>query len=132
GFSAEAAEAVCDRSTYPEPSTFCVLQSLRDKSLLRTEGDVDGARRLCLFLSIRAYAEEKLPTIAAGMNAAERHADFWARWADDKVLDALKACGSKALGAIAAERENLLAAVDRSLARNTQAALDRAARLLLA
>ena len=117
GFTLEAAEAVL--ALPPDaPDVLDVLQSLRSKSLLRvleTEGP-RGELRLGQYESIRQYAAQKLPEVGGAEALAERHADWYLGLARGLRGRVRGPGGTEALGRLALERENLLAACDNALA----------------
>ncbi len=93
GFTVEAAEAVLgDRDAYD------LLQSLRDKSLVRSEAH-GGSRRFSMFESIRDFAERRLRASGEAKAVWTRHAAHFAAAAVD----------------VGDERANLLIAAERSL-----------------
>jgi predicted ATPase/class 3 adenylate cyclase len=116
GFTLEAAEAVL--ALPPDaPDVLDVLQSLRSKSLLRvleTEGP-RGELRLGQYESIRQYAATKLPEVGGAEALVERHADWYLALARGLHEQVRGPGGTEALGQLALERENLLAACDNAL-----------------
>ncbi|MCU0671396.1 MAG: hypothetical protein MUE69_01255 [Myxococcota bacterium] len=105
GFDVDTAEAVV-RLDPPAPPLLDVLQELRDRSLLQADGSrLDLLRTFAVF--VRARGDEAL------VRAAEtRHAEHFARLFET-AWD-----GAAMLDARLAERENLLAALDRLRARH--------------
>lgn len=109
GFSTEAAEAVIDlHADAGAPPVLDVLQSLRDKSMLRAFAPkhAPGETRLELYRAVRDLAARRLdPQEARGLQ--ERHADWFVgcgeRWAEGREDGA----------AAQLDRENLLAIVER-------------------
>jgi len=108
GFTMEAAEAVLDLSVAGDgepPWTVDVVESLRNKSVLRVERGGAGGQRLSMYLTIRAYAEEKL---AGGAGAAQaRHAGYYADMGRSSAR-------RQDLESLAPELDNLLAAAERA------------------
>jgi predicted ATPase len=136
GFSLEAAEAVVSLDGTP---VLDVLQSLRERSLLTvSEPSASGPRvpgevRLQLGQSVRAFIEPSLG--AAAREAAEdRHATYYVRHAEEQAAGALARDGWRARARIVAERDNLLAVVERILGRPnvSSRSADRALRALVA
>jgi predicted ATPase len=135
GFTLEAAESVLDLaacSGLPQP--VAVVQSLVDKSLLRTwmsgqgGGEPQPNVRLGMFVSLQEYARGKLAeegAIPGGCSGAtsvraaeERHGRWYGRYGTDAALTALDAHGAvERRLALGAESENLLAAARRAAAR---------------
>lgn len=115
GFGAEAATEVLFAGE--EHETLSVLQSLREKSLLRkyaAESD-NAPPRFSLYESVRAFADEKLGDGAERREVEQRHRDYFLQstesWADDVVGPA----GVEALARLSAETDNLLAIHERAL-----------------
>lgn len=112
GFTLEAAEEVVDLDQHADaPWVLDVLESLRDKSLLRTwrpEG-LGGEIRFGMYESIREYAREKRAKAGEGADLALRHA----RWAVQRgeELEWLigGVGGGRAQAELALEIDNLLA-----------------------
>lgn len=88
GGTLEAIEAVGGGQAMPSPLD--VLATLLDKSLIRQQEDAEGAVRIDMLETIRAYAREKL--IEAGEEAAvqEEHARYYLAWAE-RAHDDLRA-----------------------------------------
>ena len=109
-FSADAAEAVIVLDD-AEASPALRIAALRDKSLLHTTSE----GRLALYLSIRDYAAHALDSESA-TKMGLLHARYFATRARDfnrsRTLQGAEPDGS-ARGALALEKENLLAALER-------------------
>ena len=108
-FALDAAETVVTlepcTSDSPTPEVLDVLLSLRDKSLLWSRATEVGTR-VALYETIRDFACAMTPE-SARQSAARRHARYYARWVGgDGVQDE---------GAIAAERQNLVVAIEYAL-----------------
>lgn len=134
GFTIEAAEAVVQTGAGTASDALDVLQSLRERSLLSvTEPSEIGELRLGLGQSVRAFVEASL---AEPMREAaeERHARHYVQRAEAWAKDASQIGGWRARAAIAAERDNLLAVVERILGRSnvSSRSADRALRALVA
>ena len=109
GFTLDAAEAVLDLSAWTDaPSIVDAVQTLVDKSLLRTWVPVDQARHALeepyfgMYLTIHEYAAEKLATSGAdGQRAAqERHGRYFARFgSEEHLLDASTGMAAARAGA---------------------------------
>lgn len=132
-FTLEAAESVVDLAAWPAaPPVVDVVQSLLDRSLLRTlspfSGAVPDVEGPCfgLLISIREYAAERLASDDFGAGAAEaarhRHGLTYARWGTDDALDGVDRHGGQArLRALALDLENLIAACQHALRRRDAA-----------
>lgn len=79
GFTVEAAERVIDLAFVPDaPWVVDVLQSLREKSLLRATEVAGGDLRFGMYESIREYAAGRLDETKGERHAVEvRHAEFY-------------------------------------------------------
>lgn len=120
GFTLEAAEAVVDLSGLEAaPEVIDALQSLRNKSMLKvTPGAEDGRSRFGMYESLRQFAAQKL----AGHTGAEavegRHTEYFLS-AGEQWAQAVERSGQRdALESLAAEKENLISAFNRSLTKN--------------
>jgi len=112
-FEAASFEHVC-AGLFSAPA-FEVLQSLREKSLLRALPDAPqkGALRLGIYESIRAYAAEKLSESSLRDELVARHAQHFAEQGARRALATPTAEGHAALRWLALESDNLRAAYDR-------------------
>lgn len=139
GFTIEAGEAVL--ALPAGAPVLDVLQSLRERSLLAaSEPAHDGAGppatpelRLHLGQSVRAFVEPTL-TEAERDAVEDRHARFFVERAEGWAQQTSARDGWTARARIAAERENLLAVVERILGRPnvSSRSADRALRALVA
>lgn len=109
GFPAEAALAVLAPGA-DDGDALGVLQSLRDKSLVRRDADGHGTRpaRFRLFEAVRELADGKLDDQARAQTRA-RHAAFFLDAAQQWCAQTRGEGGAEAIAALAAERDNLLA-----------------------
>jgi len=115
GFSPSAAETVVRVPLETHASTLDVLQSLRDKSLLRAH-DGAGEARLGTYESIRAYAAEQLAP-AARKEAERRHARHYVAYARALLEDSpVRRDVPRRRKRLLLELENLAAIPDRLLA----------------
>jgi predicted ATPase len=144
GFSLESAEAALALEDFEDPPwPEDVIQALVDKSLLRT-WEVSGLGERAdieepwfgMFVSIREYAADKLRAPGAfpgsGPDAEraawERHGEHFAALGDDEALDALEGPGGWAAQLrLRQERDNLVAAAERAIARGAPSVAARAA-----
>ncbi|HVO29892.1 MAG TPA: protein kinase, partial [bacterium] len=118
GFSLETAEEVIDLSAHSGVWTLDVLQSLRDKSLLRTveAAEIPGEVRFALYANIREYAAAQLAGTPGEKPAVERHAEHFARTGLALADGADTHGGLERRRRLALELENVIAALDRSIA----------------
>ena len=126
GFTLDAAEAVLDRSPWPDALPIVdAVQVLVDKSLLRTWVPVDQTRHeleepyFGMYLTIHEYAAEKLAASGADrQRAAEaRHGAHFARFGSEARVQALYRHGGGARRrALTLELGNLVAACQRAVA----------------
>ncbi len=134
GFTMAAAEAVLAFAGPGAPWAMDVVQSLVDKSLLRSWTPGSSARRMAIeepyfgmYMSIQEYAREKLRTEGAiegasgagAERAAEsRHGAYFARFGSEQALESLDQHGGVARRrALGLELENLLSAAGRAHSR---------------
>ncbi len=107
GFAIDAAEAVLT-SPAGGRAVIDVVSRLRDKSLLLGREDANGEVRLDMYLSLRAFAAQKLDeTPDARPEAEARHATHYATFAAELAR------GEEGRARLLAERENLLAVIER-------------------
>ena len=132
-FSIDAVDAIFDLSPWTEaPWALDVLQSLVDKSVVRSVASVDGERRFALLESIAEFAAARLAEpggirrpdggTASGpqsvAQAAERHAAFFSAWGHDGVLaPTTGGLPDRQFLRLRAELGNLTAAVERAIHR---------------
>jgi len=131
GFTVGAAEAVLDLDHWPNaPWPMDVVHLLVDHSLLVVRQEESG-RRLWMYESIRAYAEQKMASAEAlvgpeeapltGPEAVEalerRHGVHYAGYGTEEVLAALEQHGGvERRKQLVAEVDNLLVAIERGIA----------------
>ncbi len=122
GWTLEAAEAVVDVSAWDDaPWTVDIIQSLRDKSLVRVlPASSDGHdMRFGLYESIREYAARKLEAPEA---VETRHGKFYAKYGEEDAIETLHGRrGVEARRELGLELENLVAAARRASARGDAA-----------
>ncbi|MCB9764106.1 MAG: tetratricopeptide repeat protein [Alphaproteobacteria bacterium] len=116
GFTLEAAEAVLDLAAWPQaPWPEDVVTALLDKSLLRRE---EQAGRVGFYVSVHAYAAERLAEGGHQRAAEERHGAWFARFGEPEAMLALETRGGdERLSTLGAELENVVAATRRAVAR---------------
>jgi predicted ATPase/class 3 adenylate cyclase/Tfp pilus assembly protein PilF len=126
GFTLEAAESTLELSPWPQsPSAMDVVQSLLDKSLLRTWVPAEQSRYdidepyFGMYFSIHEYAAMKLASSTRDMRLTEeRHGCYFARFGTTEALDGLKRHGgTRKRRALALELDNLVAACRRAVRR---------------
>jgi len=127
GFTLEAAEAVLDLAAWPDaPPTMDIVQSLVDKSLVRTWiAASDGRFGLAepyfgMYLSIHDYASERLSADGGEPRdrAQVRHGCFFAGFGTEAAIDSLLLHGgTRRRRLLALELDNLVAACRRALRR---------------
>jgi len=137
GFSLEAAEAIVSLSDVSEtPGVFDVVQSLRDKSLVRAyqAPEFQTELRLGLYKSIQEFSEERLPELPGAATCYGRHAEFYVgvctSLAESSSIDG----GMQSTRRLQVELENLVVVFHREMATEplTTAAITTALRALLA
>lgn len=114
GFTLSAAEAVIG------PDALERIEDLRDRSLVRSPEE----GRFMLYESIREFARDKLAQTGDAGAAEAAHAAFYASFGR-REAEAFARRGAP-IDALAAERDNLLAVLDRALAREDDEAATRA------
>ncbi|MBI2923970.1 MAG: tetratricopeptide repeat protein [Planctomycetes bacterium] len=114
GFFLDAAEAVIDLSAFPDaPLAMDAVQSLRDKSLLRT-ADTPFGTRISMFQPVREMGERLLLERAdpAALRALrERHARHFVAEAESLRQRIFGPGAREVLERLATEEENLLAVI---------------------
>jgi predicted ATPase len=128
GCSRDSAETVCAGEPIGGSGVFRLLARLVDQSLVVTERDGPDTRYR-LLETIREYGEERLGELGEAEAVRHRHADHYAALAEMLYEDARGAQQPEALHHLAAENENLLAAMAHAIDR---ADIDLALRLLTA
>ena len=111
GATIDAVEAVCD-------ADLDVLASLLDKSLVRKTGE-----RVWMLETIREFASERLAADPAVDEFTDRHAAYYLSLAESWDREVRGPGQAAALERFAADRENLRAAVERTLSRNSPMAI---------
>jgi len=106
-FDARAFDAVCPALSEP---ALDVLQSLREKSLLRAMPD---ASRFGVYESIRAYADEKLSELAERKAVHLRHARYFAEHGLSEAEATATELGPEAWRFLTLEADNLRTAYER-------------------
>lgn len=120
GFTPAAAMRVLDPGE-DAPPTLDVIQSLRNKSLLRSYQTSRGEVRLSLYESVREFAAEKLAKLGEAPAIEQRHQEFFL-----DVAARLGDRGVKSLRLLIAELDNLMAIAERALTRSNPGAADAA------
>ena len=110
-YSLEAAELVCFSSEESDGEILEALESLIDKSLLRTEEEIGGEPRFSMLETIREYAAEQL--VASGKDEAvrARHAAFFTQLGLQAELGLFSSEEGTWRSRLAADHGNLRAAL---------------------
>lgn len=112
GFGLEQAEALIDLERFDgAPWVLDVVESLRDKSLLRTWEGVRGVR-FGMFESIREFGAKKLTELGARADAQRRHAEVMVAFAEERRDDVYGPRANETHDELAEELENLAAAIE--------------------
>jgi len=124
GFTLEAAEMVLDLSGFDEhPVILDVLQSLVDKSWLRASA-VLGAPRFDTYVTVQAYASNKLRQAMGkddAMEAEVRHGHYFASMGTGEALGRFERHGGVTHDtALQLEIDNFVSACQRALARQDE------------
>src|SRR5262249_54797485 len=111
GFTVDAAEQVVDLSAFPSrPQVVDVIQSLRDKSILRALPKQRNPR-FDMYETLRDYGLERLKEM--GDSAIDRHIAYFSTRVPKRIVDV----PSKELTRINGDYDNLLVAHQRALGR---------------
>ena len=113
-FSLEAAEAICAGEPGEAYDVLDILSSLIDKSLVLVEHR-SGEARYRLLETIRQYGQDKLQEFAEAAQVRRTHRDWYARLAEQAESELLEAQQESVFERLAAEHENLRAALGWSL-----------------
>ncbi len=116
GFTLDAAEQVISIDGDSKPNILDLIQSLREKSLLRyypTSPDSEEIR-FGMYETIREFVEEQLAHSGNGPEAAARHARYYLAVGEQWSSQVRGREGIKALASLRIELENLLAAFERA------------------
>ena len=121
GFTLEAAEEIIVLSSFDEsPPVLDALQSLIDKSWVRTGAARGNELRFSMLESIRSYLVSSCDTTTA-KQAEARHGAYYSRLGSSETLDLLRKPGGAGLrAALAAELDNLVSACRRATARGDE------------
>ncbi|MGQ0627444.1 MAG: adenylate/guanylate cyclase domain-containing protein [Phycisphaerales bacterium] len=112
GFSLEAAEAVIDLTAHPDaPFPMDAVQMLREKSLL-TSRDTPQGVRFHMFRAMREWGEGKFKPDSALIH---RHAEYYTHYATHWEALRVGPRMAEALDALDLKKDNILAAIDRSI-----------------
>ncbi|MEZ4654924.1 MAG: tetratricopeptide repeat protein [Candidatus Eisenbacteria bacterium] len=127
GFTLEAAESVIDLSMYDEdPFVLDVIQSLVDKSWLRAKVAL-GALRFSVYASVQEYAAEQAEGYSRTDDAQSpkqveaRHGTHFARVGTESLAGVHFRRGTAIRTALLFERDNLIVACRRAIARGDSA-----------
>jgi non-specific serine/threonine protein kinase len=119
GFTLDATEAICATDALDDPVTvgevLDLLTMLVDKSLVTTQAGPEHTRYR-LLETIRQYAQDKLADSGRGRELRARHRDVYLALARRADVETLGPRGGNWLGVLEADHDNLLAALEWSLA----------------
>ncbi|MDR3688825.1 MAG: tetratricopeptide repeat protein [Fimbriimonas sp.] len=107
GFTAESAHKVCRSEDADATETRRLINSLRDKSLIQSE----GSDRHSLLQTLRAYGALKLHGVGETTSTHDRHRDAFCRLAEQAGKRIESKSQREWLDRLDAERENLRAAL---------------------
>jgi predicted ATPase len=96
---------------HPTPDTLDLLAALVDASLLHAESDGHGTTRYRMLETIREFAEEQLAASGEADRIRERHAAYFATFAERHALAELMPEANRVLALLDAEHANLRAAL---------------------
>lgn len=122
GFTLEAAEAVVDLSRHRQtPPVSQILRKLIDHSMLEfmDVNDIPDQVRLCLYNSVREYAEERLATMGHRPATEARHGEYFLKFGESKLDNGALNVTQTPLAVLAIELDNFIAAQRRSRGRGT-------------
>ena len=115
GFSLEQAEELIDLEHFDDaPWVLDVVESLRDKSLLRSWETDTGEPRFGMYESIREFADGKLDALGQRGAAEQRHTEVTLELGQRLADALLDGGGLPEQKALALELENLVAVFERS------------------
>ena len=127
GFTLDAAEAVVQLSDQSAPLIMDVVQSLCDKSLVRTWEVAGGELRFGFYASVQAFAEKQLEAEGVDREALGERLARWALSAAERqAARAYGPAGREALAWLARERDNLSAVAHEALRRGDRSTALRA------
>jgi predicted ATPase/DNA-binding winged helix-turn-helix (wHTH) protein len=129
GFTLPMVEAICTERDEPAESAALLLSGLVDKSLVVAVESVAG-RRYRLLETIRDYARDRLRDTGAEAALARRHADWFARLAEEAARHAEDPEQLSWLDRLETERDNLQAALEWARAAGERARVARLAEAL--
>ena len=117
GFSLEQAEDLIDLdAAFDDPPwVLDVVESLRDKSLLRAWETPDGAARFGMYESIREFADSKLDSLGQRAAAEQRHTDVTIEAATALGDRLIRGGGRVEQRALADALEDLVAVFERTI-----------------
>ncbi|MBS1253930.1 MAG: putative HTH-type transcriptional regulator [Anaerolineales bacterium] len=111
GCTLEAAEAVCNAAGDLESNVLDGASSLMDKSLVRRETRADRDPRFLMLETIREYGLERLAASGEATPVRNAHAEYYLALAEEAELELRGAQQSIRLNQLAAEHDNLRAAL---------------------
>jgi len=115
GWTLDAAEEVCGADSGAEGAVLDLLSALVDKSLVQAREE-DGAVRYGFLETLRAYAQERLEASGDHEHAARRHAAYYLALAEQAEPALWGPRQISWFRRLAAEQDNLRAAIEWALA----------------
>lgn len=116
GCSLEAAHRVCDPDGDLGIDVLDGISSLVEKSLLRADESDLGEPRFVMLETLREYAEEKLGEMEDASSVYEWHLQYFLGRSEEAFNGAMGQSGSPVrMDQLAADNDNLLAALDRAV-----------------
>jgi predicted ATPase len=112
GCTFEAVERVCGEDRADSLDVLEGVASLLDKSLIRRVEMAGGGPRLGMLETIREYASEQLAFCGEETQARQRHALYYADWAEVILPQAAESADQDLRGSLHQEHDNVLAALD--------------------
>ncbi len=111
------AETVCGSVEAPAPDVLEGLESLVEKSLLRTVPTDDGSPRFAMLATIREYALDRLEERGGSDAVRRRHAEAYLALAEDCSVELTGPRSGPWLDRLELEHDNLRAALDWAVGR---------------
>jgi predicted ATPase/DNA-binding CsgD family transcriptional regulator/Tfp pilus assembly protein PilF len=133
GCTLACAERVCAGGSElpPEIDVFAGIVALVDHSLLRQVGESDGELRFAMLETIREFAAERLAASTEERAVRERHAAYFAAFAEEASTGFAGPEQGRWLNNVVADLPNIRAALEWMIARGDAASAQRTASALL-
>ena len=130
GWSLEAAEAVCADDRLPRNEVVEPLSRLVERSLVVRESAADGSARYRMLETLREFARVRLEEASEGESLARRHREWFLALAEEAAEHLDASDQAEWLDRLGDERDNLVAALTRSLGSGDRDATSRLAEVL--